>query len=176
VADCQPQRQEVERLQELLNEQTAECQQITDPIERRLCLQLRAAIAAQLARARTALENCERGLPPPGVNRAVGRISFLRVHDAGGFGPPSDHLDGEVVFKLDTHPGRAFGFQLRDDASRPAHEGMLDLLRDALANDFDVAIDYHQVLNKANSVAFRLELTQPDRDPRAGLLSLFVRR
>ena len=176
MADCQSQRLEVERLQELLDKQTMDCQQINNPFEKLLCLQLRIVIVAQLSRAHSALENCERGLPPPGIHRTTGRISFLRVHDTGGFGPTWDHLDGEVVFKLDTHPNRAFGFELREDATRPAHEGMLDLLRDALANDFDVTIEYRQVLNQANSVAFRIELTKTDGGPKVDLLSVFMRR
>jgi hypothetical protein len=177
VPNCQAYQNEVDRLRDLLAEQTAECRQLDDPLEVRLCLQIRAAIAAQLGRAQDALENCQQGLPQPGVQRAQGRLNFLRVHDAGGFGPDSDHIDAEVVFKLDTHPDRAFGFQLRDDSSRPAHEGMLMLLRDAMAHDFDVATDYHQVLNRANSIAFRIELTNADRfDAGSVLLPLITRR
>jgi hypothetical protein len=163
MPNCQAFENEVDRLRDLLAEQSAECGQLSNPLEVRLCLQIRAAIAAQLGRAKDALENCNRGLPQPGIQRAEGRLTFLRVNDAGGYGPDTDHLDAEVIFKLDTQPGRAFGFQLRDDASRPAHEGMLMLLRDAMAHDFDVATDYRQVLNKANSIAFRIELTNADR-------------
>src|SRR5271169_6754798 len=72
-----------------------------------------------------------------------GRITFLRVHDVGtGFGPPTDFLDVEVVIQLDSQPGKSFGFQLRNDNNRPARDGMLDLLRDAFANNFPVLIDY----------------------------------
>jgi hypothetical protein len=177
MPNCQPFQNEVDRLRELLAEQTAECGRLEDPMEVRLCLQIRASIAAQLGRAQEALANCQSGLPQPGTHRAEGRLTFVRVHDAGGFGPDSDHLDAEVIFKLDTHPDRAFGFQLRDDAGRPAHEGMLMLLRDAMAHDFDVATDYRQVLNKANSIAFRIELTNADRfDGGSVLLPLIVRR
>jgi hypothetical protein len=163
TANCKPFKDEVDRLQKLLQEQDAECRGITDPTEARICRQIRAGIASQLSRAKDALRNCQSGLPAPGVQRARGRIAFLRVHDSGGYGPPSDHLNSEVIFKLDTQPNRAFGFALQDDASRPAHEGMLMLLRDALANNFDVATDYEQVENKANSVAFRIELTPGER-------------
>ena len=59
-----------------------------------------------------------------------GRLTLLRVHDRGTkFGPPTDQIDVEVVFKLNSHPDKAFGFTLRDDANGPAHRGMLDLLR-----------------------------------------------
>jgi hypothetical protein len=167
MANCKPQQQEIERLEKLLAEQVEDCQQIDDPLENRHCLQVMSAIAGDLARAKLALANCKSGLPSPGIHEATGRISFLRVHDAGGYGPRRDQLSGEVVFKLDTHPQRAFGFELREDAKRPAHKAMLDLLRDAMANDFDVKINYRQVLNQANSVAFRIELTKPVRDPRS---------
>jgi hypothetical protein len=74
---------------------------------------------------------------------ARGRIVLLRVHDVGtAYGPPVDRIDGEVVIQLDTEPGRAFGFQLRNDANLPVRRRMLGLLRDAFANDRPVAIDY----------------------------------
>jgi hypothetical protein len=177
VPNCQPYRDEVDRLRDLLAAQNAECDQLDDPLEVRFCRRVQAAIQAQLTRAQDALENCESGLPEPGIRRAEGRITFLRVHDSGGYGPESDHLDAEVIFKVDTQPDRAFGFQLRDDASRPAHEGMLMLLRDAMAHDLDVATDYRQLLNRANSVAFRIELTNSDRfDGGSVFLPFVVRR
>lgn len=157
MPNCQTYQDEVDRLRDVLAEQ--DCDGLDSPIEIRLCLQIRAAIRAQLQRAEAALDNCQAGLPAPGTRRAEGHVTFLRVHDSGGYGPESDHLEAEVIFKLDTHPDRAFGFQLRDDATRPAHEGMLMLLRDAMAHDLDVATDYRQLLNRANSIAFRIELT-----------------
>jgi hypothetical protein len=85
-----------------------------------------------------------------------GRITFLRVHDVGtGFGPPSDFLDVEVVIQLDSQPGKSFGFQLRNDNNRPAREGMLELLRDAFANNFPVIIDYNVSPPKVNGVIIR---------------------
>ena len=60
-----------------------------------------------------------------------GHITFLRVHDLGtGYGPPTDYIDVEVVIQLDSLPGKAFGFQLRNDNYLPARQGMLDLLHD----------------------------------------------
>jgi hypothetical protein len=74
---------------------------------------------------------------------ATGKVTLLRVHDVGtGYGPPSDFIDVEVVVWLDSQPGKAFGFQLRNDSNLPARQGMLDLLRDALANNWTVSIDY----------------------------------
>ena len=47
-----------------------------------------------------------------------GKITFLRVHDVGtGWGPANDHIDVEVIVKLDSHPQNAFGFQLRNDGT-----------------------------------------------------------
>ena len=176
MPDCQSYREDVERLRSLLDDQTELCGRIDDPMEARICSQIRASIAAQLTRAQTALANCEAGLPQPGIYRAEGRVSLLRVHDSGGYGPEDDRIDADVIFRLDTHPDRAFGFQLRDDEARPAHEGMLMLLRDALAHDFDVATDYRQLLNRANSIAFRIELTNPTRLGADSLLVPFVVR
>jgi hypothetical protein len=74
---------------------------------------------------------------------AEGKLTFLRVHDVGtGWGPPGDFLDVEVVVKLDTAPGKAFGFQLRTDDNEGARHGMLDLLRDAFNEDHRVRVDY----------------------------------
>lgn len=68
---------------------------------------------------------------------------MLRVHDLGtAYGPPEDRIDAEVVISLDTEPDKAFGFQLRDDANRPAAEGMLRLLRDSFNRGRRVRIDF----------------------------------
>jgi hypothetical protein len=72
-----------------------------------------------------------------------GRPTFLRVHDVGTkYGPPSDQLDAEVIFKLDANPRRAFGFQLRTDGNGDARAGMLDVLRDAFAHNRVIRVDY----------------------------------
>ncbi|MGE5184972.1 MAG: hypothetical protein ACM31C_23045 [Acidobacteriota bacterium] len=86
-----------------------------------------------------------------------GRLVMLRAHEQGSkYGPPSDQLDVEIVFKLDSKPELAFGFQLRDDAGGPAHRAMYDLLRDAYANDWAVTVDYSIVDLKHNGVATRV--------------------
>jgi hypothetical protein len=80
---------------------------------------------------------------PIGSTLAIeGRVTFLRVHDAGGFGPPLDHLDGEVVVRLDVEPDKAFGFQLRPDSDEGPHGGMLDVLRSAMIGRQRVRIEY----------------------------------
>jgi hypothetical protein len=79
------------------------------------------------------------------VLAAEGRLRFLRVHDVGTrFGPPSDQLDVEVVVRLDSEPGRAFGFQLRADADEATRRSMLDILRTAFNRDRRVRIDYRR--------------------------------
>ena len=93
----------------------------------------------------------------PMVLAAVGRITFLRAHDVGtGYGPATDFLDAEVIVKLDTYPGKAFGFKLRDDADEPARRGMLDLLRDAFNHNRKVRIEYVQVAGLDNSKILRV--------------------
>jgi hypothetical protein len=88
-----------------------------------------------------------------------GKLTFLRVHEVGGkFGPPTDQIDVEAVLKLNTHPDRAMGFQIRDDSARPVRQGMLDLLRDAFSNDFTVVLDYELDTGKLNGVVIRVAL------------------
>jgi len=93
--------------------------------------------------------------------QTTGKLTFLRVHDVGGgFGPPSDFIDTEAVLKLSTQPGRAMGFQLRNDANRPARQGMLDLLRDAFNNNWTVSVDYNLDAGRQNGVAIRVALVK----------------
>ncbi|MCS7480644.1 M64 family metallopeptidase [Umezawaea endophytica] len=81
----------------------------------------------------------------PSVVETTGRVTFLRVHDVGtGFGPPSDFLDVEVVVQLDTEPGRAFGFQLREGTTEVVRKGMLDTLRTAFDRNSPVRVDYRR--------------------------------
>jgi hypothetical protein len=88
-----------------------------------------------------------------------GKLTFLRVNDVGtAFGPPSDQIDAEVIVKVNTVPDRAMGFQLRNDANRPARQGMLDLLRDAFNNNWTVIIDHNLPAGKNNGVAIRVAL------------------
>jgi hypothetical protein len=90
-----------------------------------------------------------------------GKLTFLRVHDVGtGGGPPNDHLDVEVICKLDTQPSNAFGFQLRDDGNRPARAGMLELLRSAFNHNWTVTIDYNLEAGKTNGIIIRTALTK----------------
>ena len=93
------------------------------------------------------------------LQQTKGRVTFLRVNDVGGkFGPPNDQIDVEAVVKLDSEPHRAMGFQLRSDGNRPVRQGMLDLLRDALANGLTVSVDYELAAGKSNGVVSRVAL------------------
>lgn len=98
---------------------------------------------------------------------ASGKVTLLRVHDLGtGYGPPSDFIDVEAVLWLDSQPGKAFGFQLRNDQFLPARQGMLDLLRDAFANNWNVSIDYLMPAGHTNNfVLIRAWATKPAVNP-----------
>jgi hypothetical protein len=90
------------------------------------------------------------------ILEASGKVTLLRVHDMGTkYGPPTDQIDVEVVIWLDSQPGKAFGFQLRNDGNRPARQGMLDILRDAFNNNWTVTIDYDIDPDKKNGVIIR---------------------
>jgi len=96
------------------------------------------------------------------VLAARGRLTLLRVHDVGGgFGPPADPIDGEVVIMLDSEPGRAFGFQLRDDANRAARQRMLALLRDAFNHDRPLIIEYLRTGQHNGTLIRASELPRP---------------
>jgi hypothetical protein len=96
-----------------------------------------------------------------GLVESIGKVTLLRVHDVGtAYGPPNDKIDVEVIVWLDSQPGKAFGFQLRDDGNRPAHQGMLDLLRDAFRNNWTVTIDYNIDPGKNNGVIIRTWVTK----------------
>ena len=80
---------------------------------------------------------------PMELEESQGQITFLRVNEVGdSYGPPGDAIQVEAIIQLDSMPGMAFGFELRNDKQRPAHQGMLDVLRDAFVNDITVLIDY----------------------------------
>ncbi len=75
--------------------------------------------------------------------KSTGKITMLRVHDVGTkFGPARDQIDTEVVIQLSTLEGKAFGFKLRKDTNQIAHQGMLDLLRDAFNYNHNATIVY----------------------------------
>jgi hypothetical protein len=95
------------------------------------------------------------------LRNSQGKLTFLRAHDVGtGWGPPTDQLDVEVVFMLDSVPQGAFGFQLRTDANEPVREAMVALLRDAYVNNLTVSVDYFIDPGKHNGRAIRIALVR----------------
>lgn len=96
--------------------------------------------------------------PIGSVVAATGVVSFLRVHDAGGFGPPEDRLDGHVVFRLDTEPRKAFGIVLHS-RTPDRTSGMLDLLRSALIHQRRTRVEYVRT-GLRNGRAIRIELVE----------------
>ena len=93
--------------------------------------------------------------------QASGKMTLLRVHQVGGsFGPPTDQIDVEVVFRLDQTGTKSYGFQLRNDTNRAAHQGMLDLLRDGFNNNWTVTTDFEIEAGKQNGVSTRVWLTK----------------
>lgn len=88
------------------------------------------------------------------------QLSMLRVNELGSkFGHPTDQLDVEVVVAFSGVDGN-YGFQLRNDESRPVRQGMLDLLRDAFNNRWKVNIDYNVSPPKKNGVITRVWLNK----------------
>ena len=77
------------------------------------------------------------------LQNASEKITYLRVDNLDShYGPQNDRIDAEVIIKLNIHPDRAFGFQLRPDDYCPSYQGMLQLLLAAYKNDWNVGIAY----------------------------------
>lgn len=90
-----------------------------------------------------------------------GKVTFLRVNEVGdSFGPQGDSIQVEAIAQLDSEPGKSFGFELRNDRQRPAHQGMLDLLRDAFENNSTVLLDYLIPEGNNNGTLIRVALTK----------------
>jgi hypothetical protein len=95
------------------------------------------------------------------ILQASGKVTLLRVHDVGTkYGPPTDQIDVEVVIQLNSQPGKAFGFRLRNDFNQPVRQGMLGLLQDAFNHGWTVTIDYDITSGKKNGVIRRVWLTK----------------
>jgi hypothetical protein len=89
----------------------------------------------------------------------TGKIIFLRANDLGtGYGPPSDFLDVEAEFILNSLGEGAYGFQLRNDDNLPARQAMFSLLREAFAHNFTVIADYLIEPGRINGTAIRVAL------------------
>jgi hypothetical protein len=109
----------------------------------------------------------------PDLLEKTGKIVFLRAHDLGtAYGPPSDQLDVEAVFILNSLGEGAYGFQLRNDDYLPARQAMFSLLREAFANNFTVIADYFIEAGRINGTAIRVALI---RDAAPGLQEFLAR-
>ena len=112
-------------------------------------------------RARRALDECENGVR---LLNAEGLVTLLRVHDkeTNYGGGRSNTVTADVIFKLDSRPDKAFGFELRDDDNLPTRQGMLALLRDAFVHDLRVSTDYleHATTPNQNCFVIRVWLTK----------------
>jgi hypothetical protein len=138
-----------------------------DSIECQGCQQEAADARARVFEARQALAKCLAANPPAPTSHlleAEGHVNFLLVVEQGmGYGGgASNWIDADVIFKLDSRPDLAFGFQLRDDSPQPTRRGMLDLLREAIVHNLRVIVDYTQLVMppNQNSFALRVALTK----------------
>ncbi len=90
-----------------------------------------------------------------------GELSMLRVHDVGtGYGPSSDFMDVEVVLAFRNQPGKAYGFRLRKDTNELTHAAMVDMLRDAFENGWNVVINAEVPNGKNNGILNRVWVTR----------------
>ncbi|MDJ0618015.1 MAG: hypothetical protein QNJ63_14935 [Calothrix sp. MO_192.B10] len=91
------------------------------------------------------------------IKQSSGKLTLLRVHNVGTkYGPPADQIDAEVIIRLNSQPGKAFGFKLRQDSNALVHQGMLDVLRDAFFRNTNVTIDYDIESGKKNGRIIRV--------------------
>jgi hypothetical protein len=91
--------------------------------------------------------------------RRSGNLFFLRAHELGtGFGPDDDHIDVELVARIDAEPEHSFGAELRDNDARPSHEGMLALLRDGFNHGWETTVEYDLDEGRRNGILIRVEL------------------
>ncbi len=90
--------------------------------------------------------------------RREGRMKLLRAHVRGTrFGPGHDQIDVEFVAEISAEPHR-FGATLRNDARRPSHEAMFQLLRDGLVHNLSTTVEYDIDDGKNNGLLVRVEL------------------
>lgn len=107
----------------------------------------------------------------------TGRIVMLRVNEVNDvYGPPGDSMKAEVVVRLDSMAANAAsGFRLRTDSDQPAREGMLSLLRDALAHGWRVSFDHQIDAGKTKGAIIRVWITK-DTAPTRTIWDLAVER
>lgn len=96
------------------------------------------------------VEPLEPAVPIGWYGTAVGKITHIRCNDIGHtWGGGNDKLNTEVIVRISSAPGYAFGFELRPgDKNLPSNLAMLSLLRDAFVHNIKVVISYHSNGNK----------------------------
>ena len=99
--------------------------------------------------------------PAPQMRAVKGKIKLFRVQEPGStWGAGANQIWAEVVVVLHDQP-HAFGFQLRQGKSLFAHQGMLDLLRDAYRNKWLVTCWYLLEPGKTNGMLVRVQVETP---------------
>lgn len=179
---CEAEQARVDQLSRQVAEQAAQCASICsslgqDSTECQGCRSELADLQAQLQEAQQELQQCLTSPPPQAMTRLLqltGYLTFLRVNEPGsGFGGGSSNwFDADVIFKLDSRPDKAFGFQLRDDGTLPVRQGMLELLHLAVAHGLAVTTDYNELIVPPNNNSFVIRValqTLPTPAPASGL-------
>jgi hypothetical protein len=77
------------------------------------------------------------------IHQITGKLTYLLVRDAR---PLNDFLDVELIVGLDTAPITRFGFKFGAGGiggiKEIIHHSMMDILRDAFNNNWQVTLDY----------------------------------
>jgi hypothetical protein len=90
-----------------------------------------------------------------------GKVTHLQVRDVGfGFGPQGDQIQAEAILHLNNDTSRGRGFTLRTDGNRVAHQGMLDLLRNAFTYNSKVVLNSEVPDGKKNGITKVVLLTK----------------
>lgn len=93
----------------------------------------------------------------------TGAVEWIRVNQVGtGYGPPTDFIDGEVIFKFKNRNKR-FGFQMRNNENLAVAQGALSLLQESMRKaKWKVEIDYNDCGGNNHTLgAYRVRLIRP---------------
>jgi len=92
----------------------------------------------------------------------TGKVSYIRVTDWLGYGPPKDSIDTEAVVKLDDAAQEAFGISLKaGDPNLPVHLAMVSALRDAFVHRFRVQLEVDLGTGRTNGIVRRVNMIEP---------------
>jgi hypothetical protein len=166
---CERQQAEVQQAAAEFQSVKNECDQLEAVLgpnapEVLSCRTYQFVLEGNLQRAEEELRLCREAASAKRVLIAEGLVAFLRVHElkTGFGGGQSNFIPAEAIFRLETRPDKAFGFELRDDKFLPARQGMLSLLREAMVHDLRVIVDYLEPVTPPNQncYAIRIALTK----------------